>query len=170
MYIHTCIGWQGLFVYTKRLTRCAITSGHALLILTPTNPTIQARVCYIVTWFFSCTIRFLIISWVAVAGCIGGQCIEIAFRVFTTPAARIRQTLNLSSGVVLTTRLILFTSVVGFTLVWDTLVPLECPHIHLARLVPALIPYYIPPSACLNSAVLAEIPRGTSKQRQGKTE
>ena len=157
-------------MHTKQLTRYAITSGHALLIPTPTNPTIQARVCFIVTWFFSCTSRSWIISWVAVAGYIGVQCIEIAFRMLTTHAARIRQTLNLSSGVVPSTRLILFASVVGFTLVWDTLVPLECPHIHLARLVLALIPYYIPPSACLNSAVLAEIPRGTSKQRQGKTE
>ena len=60
------------------------------------------------------------------AGCIGVQCIEIAFLVETTLAARIRQTLNHSSGVVPSTRLIVVATVVGFTHVWDTLVPFEC--------------------------------------------
>ena len=126
-------------MHTKRLTLCANTGGHAFVIRRPTNPTIEARVCVIVTWFYSCTLRSIIISWFAVAGCIGVQCIEIAFLVETTLAARIRQTLNHSSALVPSTRLIVVATVVGFTHVWDTLVPLVCRCIHLARLVLALI-------------------------------
>ena len=88
--------------------------------------------------------------------------------VLATITAWVGKALNLLSGMVPCTRLVIPTRVIGITLIRNTLVAFECLVQHLAGLVLTLALCYVGRTACLNGAVVTKVPTVTSKQWQGK--